>query len=284
MTILRDYQLAAIDKLRENIRAGHKAQVLVLPTGGGKTVVATHLMQEADRKLSKSCFVVDRRAIVNQTSATFDRYGLDHGVIMADHLRNKPFMRTQVASAQTLEARGFMPDLNLLVVDECITGDALIATPDGPVAMSELCAAPRPIYCLNELTGLVGVDKPVMVWSNGTRDVSLIQTDNGAITCTSTHRFYVNDSWLKAGDLAVGMRLHSLDSSDSPSQRLRRASAAVAVKLCRVVRSAMRTLLSEAKEKCLAATSRMRRGMESSACRLTTSRPLASTKRSLDRC
>lgn len=119
MTILRDYQLAAIDKLRENIRAGHKAQVLVLPTGGGKTVVATHLMQEADRKQSKSCFVVDRRAIVNQTSATFDRYGLDHGVIMADHLRNKPFMRTQVASAQTLEARGFMPDLNLLVVDEC---------------------------------------------------------------------------------------------------------------------------------------------------------------------
>lgn len=115
---LRDYQERAIQLLRDGIVAGHKAQLLYLSTGGGKTDTSAFLLQEAARKGTKACFVVDRRAIVNQTSERLLKYGIDHGVIMADHLRDKPWCPVQVASAQTLEARGFYPDLKLLVIDE----------------------------------------------------------------------------------------------------------------------------------------------------------------------
>lgn len=124
---LRDYQLLGTDLLREGFRKGHRAQLLYLATGGGKTIVAAHLMQEANRKGTKTAFVVDRRAIVNQTSATLDRYNIDHGVIMADHGRSKPSCCIQIASAQTIEARGFFPGLNLLIVDECHSTRASIA-------------------------------------------------------------------------------------------------------------------------------------------------------------
>lgn len=118
---LRDYQRESIDALRNGVRAGHRSQVLSSPTGSGKTVVATHLMQEASNKLSRAVFVCDRVALVDQTSAMFDSYGIAHGVVQANHWRARPWERIQVASAQTLARRGLRDEPQLLVWDECHT-------------------------------------------------------------------------------------------------------------------------------------------------------------------
>lgn len=116
---LRDYQLQAIDGLRDGFRAGHRSQLLYLSTGGGKSIVAAHLMREAKRKSTRSVFLVDRTALVDQFSAHLDRFGIDHGVQMANHWRRRSGEQIQVASAQTIEKRGFFTDTDLLVVDEC---------------------------------------------------------------------------------------------------------------------------------------------------------------------
>ncbi|GAA0492381.1 DEAD/DEAH box helicase [Pigmentiphaga daeguensis] len=116
---LRPYQHEAIGGLRDGLRAGHRAQILMAPTGAGKTVIAAHLMREAARKASRVAFMVDRVALVDQTSATLDYYGIDHGVVQAGHWRRRLYERVQVCSAQTIEKRGFFPDLDLLIVDEC---------------------------------------------------------------------------------------------------------------------------------------------------------------------
>lgn len=121
MINLRPYQLDSIEQLREGIRNGHKRQILYLPTGAGKTVIATHLMQEADAKMSRAVFIVDRVALVNQTSAMFDQYKVSHGVLQADHWRWRTWERIQVASIQTLQRRGFPEKLQLGIVDECHT-------------------------------------------------------------------------------------------------------------------------------------------------------------------
>lgn len=118
--VLRDYQLQGVEQLREGVRDGHTSQVLVAPTGAGKTAVAAHLLSESARKFSRACIVVDRVSLCDQTSAVLDRYGIAHGVIQADHWRRRGYERVQVASAQTLEKRGFGVDnLDLLIVDEC---------------------------------------------------------------------------------------------------------------------------------------------------------------------
>lgn len=119
---LRPYQVDSIAELRRGIREGHKRQILTAPTGSGKTVAASHLMQEAARKYTKGVFVCDRVALVDQTSKMFDSYGIEHGVMQADHWRAQPWQGIQVASAQTLARRGWKSgELQLLVWDECHT-------------------------------------------------------------------------------------------------------------------------------------------------------------------
>ncbi len=117
--VLRDYQEHAIEALRDGIRRGMKRQVLVAPTGAGKTVIASHLLREADRKGSYALFLVDRVSLVDQTSATLDRYGIEHGIVQADHPRWAPRLNVQVCSIQTLAKRFLPRDPSLIVYDEC---------------------------------------------------------------------------------------------------------------------------------------------------------------------
>lgn len=118
---LRPYQAEAIEALRDKIRAGKKRLILCAGTGAGKTLTAGKLLKEADRKGTYALFIVDRVALVDQTSAVFDEYGIRHGVVQGIHERYSPRENVQVCSAQTLARRALPRDPGLIVVDECHT-------------------------------------------------------------------------------------------------------------------------------------------------------------------
>ena len=59
---LRDYQLASV----EGLRAGHKRQILSMPTGSGKTETALQLIQEAVAKGSRGASVFDQVTLAQQ--------------------------------------------------------------------------------------------------------------------------------------------------------------------------------------------------------------------------
>ena len=48
---------------------------------------------------------MDRLSLIQQTSDTFDRYGIDHGVIQGEHERFQPELPIQICSVQTLGRR-----------------------------------------------------------------------------------------------------------------------------------------------------------------------------------
>ena len=99
--------------LRQGLLEGHRCQILCAPTGSGKTLAAAALIHDALKKDTRCAFVCDLRELVSQTSQRFFEYGIPHGVVMAKSTRGLMYP-VQVCSAQTLEKRGFWPDLGLV--------------------------------------------------------------------------------------------------------------------------------------------------------------------------
>jgi len=99
--------------------AGARAPLLVLPTGGGKTVVFSHVAASAAGMGRRVLVLVHRRELVRQSSAKLLDAGVEHGIIAPGHTATRDLV--QVASVQTLarrlgDARYQVPDL--IVVDE----------------------------------------------------------------------------------------------------------------------------------------------------------------------
>lgn len=117
----RRFQNAAQEALRQGARDGHRCQMLMSPTGSGKTFLGLRVIHEVLLRNRKAMFICDRTTLINQTSAVADSYGLTaHGIIQAQHWRYRPDMPFQIASAQTLARRDWNePDV--VVVDEAHT-------------------------------------------------------------------------------------------------------------------------------------------------------------------
>jgi DNA repair protein RadD len=119
---LRDYQESAVAEVRAVLRAGFKSPILVLPTGGGKTVIFSYIAKNAADRKKKVLILAHRDQLIKQASRKLNDYDVKHGIIMARFTPNRMGM-VQVASVQTLVRRidkiraWFKPDL--IVIDEC---------------------------------------------------------------------------------------------------------------------------------------------------------------------
>ena len=118
----RPFQQAAHEALRQGFRDGHKNQLIMAPTGAGKTYLGHRIAHEALVKGRKVTFLCDRTTLINQTSKAADAYGLAaHGIVQANHWRRNTAMPYQIASAQTLAKRGYWPESDVIIIDEAHT-------------------------------------------------------------------------------------------------------------------------------------------------------------------
>jgi len=101
---LRDYQQGAIDKIKAAFVQGKTRIMVCSPTGSGKGVMLSHIINSASSKGSKVLFLVHRREILNQVSAYMDHYNIPHGIIMANELYD-PRHNVNLASIQTIIRR-----------------------------------------------------------------------------------------------------------------------------------------------------------------------------------
>ena len=109
--VLFDDQRAAAAKVIEKIR---QRPILVLPTGGGKTVVASAIVQYLN---VPTLWLAHRSELIDQAAASLRYNGLRVGVIMAGRTWDDT-APVQVASVQSLANRE-APRPGLIVIDEC---------------------------------------------------------------------------------------------------------------------------------------------------------------------
>lgn len=115
---LYGYQEGILSLLRQGFIDGHRSQMLVAPTGAGKTEMAIALLEASAERGNRAAMVLDRIVLCDQTSRRLNDYGIDHGVLQSGHWRFRPSEKIQICSAQTLEKRGVFPGLKVLIVDE----------------------------------------------------------------------------------------------------------------------------------------------------------------------
>jgi DNA repair protein RadD len=116
---LRPYQQQAVAAIRAAM-ARNRAVLFVLPTGGGKTVVFSHIAQQAASKGNRIAVLVHRVELLEQASRSLNAMGVRHGLIAPGRSMDLS-LPVQVASVQTLARRlhKLPQDLfRLLVVDE----------------------------------------------------------------------------------------------------------------------------------------------------------------------
>ena len=105
----------AVDKIEQS-----KSALYVLPTGGGKTVIASAVIERAVQRGERVLVLTHRREILKQTSL---KLPIEHGLIQAG-LNIDLEYPVQVASVQTLWARCMrtdklsLPAANLIIIDE----------------------------------------------------------------------------------------------------------------------------------------------------------------------
>ncbi len=118
--ILRQYQVDALEDVRQAMLAGHRRIVLVAPTGAGKTTIAAEAIKRATARGQYVIFLAHRQELIDQASSRLDDLGIPHGIIKGqNHPRWAPHLKVQVASVPTVARRKMRFPKGLIFVDEC---------------------------------------------------------------------------------------------------------------------------------------------------------------------
>ena len=115
---LRDYQEDAIDALQRSYSKRKKAPLFVCATGSGKTVILAEIAKRLEARGTRSCIIVHRQELVEQTFRALSKAGIGYGII-SPHYAPNDSASVQVASIQTLTRRfGKVAPFNFLLLDE----------------------------------------------------------------------------------------------------------------------------------------------------------------------
>lgn len=117
--IIRQYQSDLTNKTRDLMMRGYKTVLMQSPTGSGKTVIVSYMLDTASKKGFDCWFLVHRRELIKQSCNTFDMVGLKYGVIAAN-FDISPQKKVQICSVGTLVRRlGKIRPPKMIVWDEC---------------------------------------------------------------------------------------------------------------------------------------------------------------------
>lgn len=118
MLSLRPYQTTAVEGIRQSYRSGNNKPLLVLPTGGGKTIVFSYIAATSAARAKRVLILVHRIELMRQTSEKLHMAGVDHGLINPK-FTPAYYKTVQVASVQTLVNRlNKMMAPDLIIIDE----------------------------------------------------------------------------------------------------------------------------------------------------------------------
>jgi superfamily II DNA or RNA helicase len=209
----RPYQTELADAALQKGRG-----VIVAPPRGGKTFVGALIY---DKNPLPTVWICPTRGIVNQTVTVLRELfpgttivGLMGGKQGNAKIRERQAARQArivVVTAATAVKLGreFFNTRGMLIVDEfhhCFSPTTLVASPNGPVAISQL----RPgDFVLADTAEGIRPRKVLRVWRRTPPATMLrITTTIGSVVVTDEHKIFTPEGKVRAGDLRAGSVVH----------------------------------------------------------------------------
>lgn len=214
---LRPYQEHDLDCIREAYRQGFQRPLLVQPTGAGKGFLIAYIVREASARGFRIQFWVNRRTLVHDMSHRLEAIGVDHGVIMAQSKRKKPWLPVQVVSIDTLRNRAAPPPADLVVIDECLTGDTMVLTDEGEVPISDKSLVGKRAISYDK-KNLKWVTASIVGWiQRPIKKILSVSIGGRLLRCTNNHLFLTTRGWIPAASLLTSDYVYTPRSSQSLS-------------------------------------------------------------------
>ncbi len=133
---LRPYQTTALDAVRLSYRQGKRAPILVSPTGSGKTVMASSIIDGAVAKGKRVLFLAHRFELVAQTSMKLASYGIEHKIIARSasvrqiivqqfkalgksYIKQDSLVSVGTVQSQSRRLEDVIEPPDLIIIDEC---------------------------------------------------------------------------------------------------------------------------------------------------------------------
>lgn len=117
---LRPYQETARAEVSAAMRAGCKRPLLVLPTGAGKTAIATDMLRRSIARGFGPCwFMVHRKELLRQTAEAFAKADLSPGIVATGYpTEGSRAVQTVLIGSLARRAQYLAPP-RVIIVDEC---------------------------------------------------------------------------------------------------------------------------------------------------------------------
>jgi superfamily II DNA or RNA helicase len=222
------YQDEAIDKIRSWVyEDDHKAGILQMATGTGKTVTVGILIRQLIEEglISRALFAVHRTELVKQAIDTFELCGLmvgreqgsHHGFALGD-----PHVVCTTVQSMTKRCKRYQPnDFQLIITDECFPAGTLV---DG-IPIERICNGDL-VATFNESSREIEMKSVKKKLVSIPSELMTVRFSNGsAMTVTPNHPVFSRDrEWVKAcdlspGDMVYGWQMQGMRESDTNSTR-----------------------------------------------------------------
>ena len=213
---LRPYQEEAINRTLSRFKT-HRSALVVLAVGLGKSWVMTNVAKEFKRVV----FLQPCLELVDQNHSKLVGSGLNSTMISSGHKTRNWSADYIYTTPQTLcKNLDRLDEPDLIVIDECFTGDTLVATPDGYKSIKDIKVGDK-VY------NATGVGTVLAKTIKHTHKTKTMELSNGEkITGTYSHPVFTKYGWTRFEHVGKGETLFGIQdmprlwTNVSPSARL----------------------------------------------------------------
>jgi superfamily II DNA or RNA helicase len=223
LVLLRNEQAEAMQSTLEHLGNKPMAGGLIqAPTGWGKTTFVLALLHKMKMR---TAVLVHREFLANQWRKRINRFLPDCKVgLVAGNKWDEEDCHVCLVMIETIASwatknkikEEFPNIFGILAADECVDGNALVHTDNGPMTLRDIVNSNTNIRVVsyNDATKCFEYKKVKNKWNKGKKKVLIIRTKENTIKVTPEHLIMTKSGWVEARNLAKGNQILNMTPED----------------------------------------------------------------------